>query len=176
MVDKKTYYAGLRAKRKEAKVLAESGQFQIPMGISWTGYVFCKLQMKNLGLQGEPWIDMKTFKGWTEAGFKVKKGEKSQVKGLTRLKSGSKGADDDDGYVFPKVYHLFHSSQVEPLGATVESKQENKLEQEAKTIQEMDNLQALQYEQEQENELAISEPVLICINQWRPIIAKGFAF
>jgi len=34
MVDKKTYYAGLRAKRKEAKVLAESGQFQIPMGIS----------------------------------------------------------------------------------------------------------------------------------------------
>lgn len=112
---------------------------------------------------------MKTFKGWTEAGFKVKKGEKSQVKGLTRLKSGSKGADDDDGYVFPKVYHLFHSSQVEQLGVVQEIKQElaqeNKLEQEAKTIQEMDNLQALQYEQEQENELAISEPVLICINQ-----------
>jgi hypothetical protein len=46
----------------------------------------------------------------------VKKGEKSKLHGVTWIVSGEKdGEDGDDKIMYPKSYHLFHSSQVEEV-------------------------------------------------------------
>ena len=131
MVDKKTYYANMRKKRKQAKELSEKitplerEELQkihevIPQ-MSDTGYMFCKIQMKNEGLEWLPGLDTKTYKGRKDLGFKVKKWQKSIIKGFTRVKTKNKEwEDDDDGYMYPKVYHLFHTSQVEALDENVQ--------------------------------------------------------
>lgn len=70
--------------------------------------------MEKLGLEGTPYVDTKTFKGWKESGFKVKKGEHSQINGMTFLIL----KDEEESlikHVVPKVYHLFHSSQVQAI-------------------------------------------------------------
>lgn len=35
--------------------------------------MFCKIGMKQAGLEGTPGIDMRTFKKWRDVGYKVKK-------------------------------------------------------------------------------------------------------
>jgi hypothetical protein len=87
--------------------------------ISKTSFLFVRLQMKELGLSGIPYLDCKTFEGWKRSGFQVKRGEKSALKGMTWIhaekdKEASKDAESKER-VYPKVYHLFHKSQVEAV-------------------------------------------------------------
>lgn len=118
----KEYYNGLREKWKEAKVLSQSiteldkeqllkVQSQVPT-MSATGFFFCQSQMKHLWLEWLPWIDCKTFKGWKDCWFQVRKWEKSQIFGITRI---STIGEEDEKHMYPKVYHLFHTSQVEAI-------------------------------------------------------------
>ena len=80
--------------------------------MSWMGYMFCKRQMENLWLEWLPWLDTKTFEGWKKMWFIVKKGEHAKIHWLTWVAV----KDEDDAYRYPKVYNLFHTSQVEPIG------------------------------------------------------------
>ena len=119
---KRKYFKGLRDRWNQAKQdLTAEKICEIEaiikthgMNISNTGFFFVSLQMKRQGLDGLPYLDAKTFKGWLDNGFRVRKGEKSTLSGITWIGTG-KGEDDDDqsGYVFPKQYHLFHRSQVD---------------------------------------------------------------
>jgi hypothetical protein len=61
---------------------------------------------------GTPYIDFKTFKGWQSAGFKVKKGSKSVYSSVSFPRTKDKDGTEKS---FPKVYYLFHFSQVEPI-------------------------------------------------------------
>ena len=99
--------------RFEAMLNETGGQF------SYYSYYFTLLDMRALGLAGSPYIDTKTFNKWREAGFKVKKGEKSKIRGIVWMHPITKKENgesvEDDSFLYPKVYHLFHSSQVEAL-------------------------------------------------------------
>ena len=124
---KKDYFKALRSnwqKNKEASqndadmkakydaIRAESPTYSI----SYTGFYFAAMQMQAQGLDGIPYIDAKTFNGWRDAGFKVKKGEHSKIDGITWVSTGSNedGAEDEKK-LFPKRYALFHKTQVETL-------------------------------------------------------------
>lgn len=98
---------------EKAKAIFEASGLQ---GVSFISFQIVKAQMEELGLEGLPYIDTKTFQGWKQSGFKVKKGEKSKIHGITWI-GGNKNNNDeeDDDYIFPKVYHLFHKSQVEEI-------------------------------------------------------------
>lgn len=129
--EKKAYLKQLRNHWKETKkLLSEDKINEIQaiiashgMNISAMGFFFVSLQLKKLGLDGLPYLDAKTYKGWKENGFHVKKGEKSQISGITWINVGGDDdpdiadkdhkATDDGGFMFPKEYHLFHRSQVE---------------------------------------------------------------
>ena len=120
---KQAYFKDLREQWQKAKELAETdeitaayqeAQAKIGGDISPTAFLMIKEQMEVQGLEGTPYIDAKTFNGWKESGFKVKKGEKSKLHGITWIKSKSKN-DDDEDYIYPKRYGLFHKSQVEPI-------------------------------------------------------------
>ena len=77
------------------------------------------MQAQVLGLDGLPYLDFKTYDGWKGMGFQVKRGEKSPVFSLTWI--GAKGEDGEevsDGQRWPKLTHLFHSSQVEAMDIT----------------------------------------------------------
>ena len=84
------------------------------MNISGMGFMFIRLQMEKQGLDGIPYLDAKTYKGWLENGFRVRKGEKSTLHGITWV---GVGGDYEDGgsydYMMPRQYNLFHRSQVE---------------------------------------------------------------
>jgi hypothetical protein len=124
---KKEYFAKLRERWAENKKRAEDdtearGKYDAIVaeapsyGISYYSFYLTLQAMKANGWDGTPYIDTKTFKGWKEAGFIVKKGEKSKIDGITWLEIKDKEAgDDDDGFLLPKLYHLFHRSQVEAL-------------------------------------------------------------
>ena len=76
--------------------------------------------MQAQQLEGIPYLDARTFQGWKECGFMVRKGEHSTLSGITWIKAttGSESAEpgeEEKGFVFPKEYHLFHRSQVEPI-------------------------------------------------------------
>ena len=117
---KKQYFQTLRKDWQKAKTLSKTSRFEAlfaeasrnGLRVSSTGFTFCKVQMDKLGLEGTPYIDTKTFKAWKESGFIVKKGERSKIKGVTFIK---KDEEDDDAYMFPKMYSLFHRTQVEPI-------------------------------------------------------------
>ena len=81
---------------------------------SSTAITLVHRQMQALKLDGLPHVDCKTYKGWKHSGFTVRKGEKSCIHGVTFVKR-AKDDDDDDTFAFPKMYHLFHRSQVEVL-------------------------------------------------------------
>ena len=126
----KEYYNSMREKWREAKQLSQSieeldredllkVQMSVPT-MSATWFMFCRMQMRNLWLEWLPWIDCKTFKGRKDFWFRVKKWETSKITGLTWVRVG----DEDDSYVYPKIYHLFHTSQVEPLYKTADEKNE----------------------------------------------------
>ena len=125
--EKAEYFEKLRKEWDRSKELAASDKVAEALfretrlkGISFTGFYFVLKQMKRLRMDGLPHIDCKTFNGWRENGFKVKKNSKSKIQGITWI-----GIERDEGeveteneeskYLYPKVYHLFHKSQVEPL-------------------------------------------------------------
>jgi len=119
---KAEYFKTLRAKWQTAKKIADSNEadefkaiiLNHGLNVSMTGFILVKSQMDTLGLDGLPYLDCKTFMGWKENGFKVCKGEKSQISGITWIGVTKKDEDDETktGYSMPKAYHLFHRSQV----------------------------------------------------------------
>ena len=123
---KQDYLKSLRKRWQESKSLADSdaslkqlheAAFATGAPIqSYYSFAFVAIQMKSQGLSGFPYVDMKTFQGWKENGFKVAKGEHSTADGIVWLSPTYKDADGneakDTDYVFPKVYKLFHRSQV----------------------------------------------------------------
>lgn len=120
--EKTAYFKSLRERWAKNKALAESDidakkafeamQAESPGGISYTGYYFTLLQMRDQKLDGIPYIDCKTFQGWKQAGFQVKKGEHSKIEGITWIASKN---DKEEENIYPKVYKLFHKTQVEPI-------------------------------------------------------------
>jgi hypothetical protein len=128
---KKEYFANLRARWNTNKSLATAdtgarAQYdamaaESPSGtISYFSFYFTLMDMRRNGLDGLPYIDAKTYQGWKDAGFTVKKGQKSPLSGITWIMVGSNdkdGIEDEDGngYLIPKQYALFHRSQVEPI-------------------------------------------------------------
>jgi len=126
--EKKKYFEDLRLDWQRSKALAENDLKAEALyresgltGVSYFSFYYVLKQMKALKLKGLPYVDCKTFKGWLENGYKVKKGEKSKLQGITWLgvKEDSKVASSKDKekikFLYPKVYHLFHKSQVEEL-------------------------------------------------------------
>ena len=125
---KRKYYADLRARWAESKKLSETKAMKSIIrevqatGIKVSPYsiAFTAMQMKEKKLDGLPVVDAKTFQGWLESGFRVLKGEKSIVQGITWISTQKKQDEEDKdtpptGYVMPKVYNLFHRSQVEAI-------------------------------------------------------------
>jgi hypothetical protein len=125
---KKEYFANLREQWKVAKQSADIDEIKAiiqnhGLNISPFSFAFVSMQMKALGFDGLPYLDCKIFQGWKENGFIVKKGEKSKIDGLTWLhpthketnETGKIEKTENTDYLFPKVYHLFHRSQTEPI-------------------------------------------------------------
>ena len=122
---KAKYFKELRARWKVSKEMADKdetakalyreagGQF------SYYSFYFTLMDMRRLGYDGLPYVDCKTFNGWREAGFRVMKGEKSKISGIVWIHpkgKNEKGEEVDvDESVYPKIYHLFHKSQVEAI-------------------------------------------------------------
>jgi hypothetical protein len=127
--EKHEYFVALREEWQKSKLLAENDMEAEALfreagekGTSYNGFYFVYKQMKALKLEGLPYVDSKTFQGWRQNGFKVKKGEKSKIYGITwmavkRDNKENKTDEDDIDYMYPKVYHLFHRSQVEEVEA-----------------------------------------------------------
>jgi len=122
--EKREYFKKLRENWNRAKqLLTEDKIKEIDaiiathgMNISQTGFMFVSMQMADLELDGLPYLDAKTYQGWKDNGFQVRKGEKSKIKGVTWI--GIKSENDEienKDYVFPKEYHLFHRTQVESI-------------------------------------------------------------
>jgi len=119
--DKKAYYKNLRAQWSVAKETADTDHITAiirnhGLNISVTGFAFVQAQMNAQGLEGLPYLDMKTFHGWKENGFKVQKGQHSTATGLTWVTVGAKKEATEetnkDAYKMPRSYNLFHRSQV----------------------------------------------------------------
>ena len=117
----KEFYQKLRKQQEGAKEQSKDKKEEINaiiknhgLDISQTSFVMVENQMIKKGFTGIPYLDMKTFKKWQENGFIVKRGEKSEVKGIVWLDIKDKKTGEDK-MVFPKVYHLFHNSQVEKI-------------------------------------------------------------
>lgn len=129
--EKRAYVKGLRDRWQAAKKMAmeddtkgiEAIIASHGMNISLTGYMIIAKQMQDQGLDGLPYLDAKTYKGWIENGFRVVKGEKSTLDGITWISCTTKIekpklVDGDEGlYMIPKGYHLFHRSQVQAIPA-----------------------------------------------------------
>ena len=123
--ERQAYYKALRERWQAAKNVGNEDEVKAVMmqhglNFSFRSYMFVKLQMNALNLDGIPYVDAKTFMGWKENGFMVRKGEKSQIDGLTWIAVNGKeteapaeGEDEKHGFVMPKCYHLFHRTQVE---------------------------------------------------------------
>lgn len=126
---KRQYFKGLREQWKARKALADQDinareryqaiQAEAGGNFSYYSFYFTLCDMQAQKLDGNPYVDCKTFNGWRASGFKVKKGEKSKVSGIVWLSPVSKdketGKEIDSDYVYPKIYHLFHRTQVEAL-------------------------------------------------------------
>ena len=115
------YLRELREQWRESKALAEADKIGEALfresglkGVSYYGFMFVHYQMKSQGLDGLPYIDMKTFKGWRESGFRVQKGERSTADGITWIGvGGDPEIDEDYDYMVPKAYKLFHRTQTD---------------------------------------------------------------
>ena len=119
---KKQYFAGLRDQWTEAKKLLTEEKIEFVDALIRThglkcsrmSFFFTYLSMQDLGLDGVPYIDAKTFQGWRDNGFMVRKGEKSKLSGITWIRPGEDKADVESAdFMFPKKYRLFHRSQVD---------------------------------------------------------------
>lgn len=86
--------------------------------ISTVNFALVLKQMQNQGLTGLPYIDAKTYGKWQEEGYQVIKGSKSTLDGITWISINNKSKDNDNKeeveneYLMPKVFKLFHRSQV----------------------------------------------------------------
>lgn len=117
----------LRAKWSEAKkTITQEEQESISkfiadnaLKISPLSYFIVSQQMKAQDLDGIPYRDAKTFKGWKSQGLCVKKGQHSFATGITWRTAKTKDENgkwvdsEDTGFVVPMGYKLFHRSQVE---------------------------------------------------------------
>jgi len=120
--EKSKYFSSLRQRWQESKKLAETDKMQAIIreveatGLKVSPYsiVFTAIEMEAKKLDGLPVVDAKTFYGWKSSGYKVKKGSKSVISGVTWVKA-NEGEDEKESYVMPKVYRLFHRSQVEKI-------------------------------------------------------------
>lgn len=124
---KQEYFKTLRAKWiliKEAlsqELIDEYKAVILSHGLKISPYSFAYVlaQMKKACYDGLPYLDCKTYSKWQECGFKVRKGEKSKVKGITWIGAFKDGQDPQDGsepdFMYPKEYALFHKSQVEAI-------------------------------------------------------------
>ena len=121
---KKAYFKSLRDRWQESKKLAENDEEAKALyketggNFSYVSFYMTLIDMRAAGLEGTPYIDCKTFNKWKEAGFQVKKGEKSTIKGMSWISPTYKddeGNEVEDDYMYPKVYSLFHRSQVEAI-------------------------------------------------------------
>jgi len=127
---KKEYYGKIKQEWREAKQIAEKDKGRLEKavalmkieGISLTGFALIERQMQEQGLEGLPVLDAKTYAKWKEAGYAVKKGEHSTLHGVTFIQPKNKDEKETKSsridtpiYMLPKVYKLFHRSQVEPL-------------------------------------------------------------
>ena len=118
--EKQAYFKNLREEWKKSKELADQDEtakalFRETGGkYSYTGFYFTLQQMRAEKLDGIPYIDAKTFKGWKETGFIVKKGEKSKLSGITWIDAHA-DQEDAEKLLYPKVYHLFHRTQIEAI-------------------------------------------------------------
>jgi len=119
---KQKYFKDLRARWKESKALADKDEVvkalhrEVSGDFSYYSFYFTLMEMRKLKYDGIPYVDCKTFNGWKCAGFQVRKGEKSKLSGITWI--GSDPDPDKDGkdkFVYPKMYKLFHKSQVEKI-------------------------------------------------------------
>jgi len=133
--EKAAYFKGLRDRWNEIKkavtekeldeikaIILEHG-----LNVSPYSYAFTASQMRARGLDGIPYLDCKTFMGWKDRGFQVRKGEKSEISGIVWIGPDADGSEpkeeraqgelkfkaDKRPPVFPRNYHLFHRSQVE---------------------------------------------------------------
>lgn len=124
---KNQYFAQLRAEWRKSKELAENDEAAKALHreverttnskYSYWSFYFTLQDMRALGLDGLPYIDCKTFLGWKQSGFKVKKGEKSKIRGIVWMSfEKDENGEEDDMFMYPKIYHLFHKSQVELAG------------------------------------------------------------
>ena len=121
--EKKEYFNSLRQRWATNKALAESdttarAKYEAILAetpnykISYANFYFISQEMKRQKMDGLPYVDAKTFKGWNEAGYMVKKGQHSTLEGITWLEVKS---EDADSFLVPKAYKLFHRKQVEAI-------------------------------------------------------------
>lgn len=121
---RRAYFKKLRDSWQNAKNHAEDhkAEFEAIMinhglNFSLTAYAFVLQQMQEQGLEGIPYLDVKTYAGWKESGFKVKKGERSILSSIVWLKNEKKGENEEESnYTFPKATALFHKNQTEMIG------------------------------------------------------------
>lgn len=117
---KQEYFKNLRDRWTTSKALADKDDTakalynEVGGDFSYYSFYWTLADMKNLGLEGIPYVDVKTFKGWKDAGFTVKKGEKSKLSGITWLPVKDKDGEETE-YMVPKEYRLFHKTQVEEI-------------------------------------------------------------
>ena len=128
---KTAYYQSLRNRWQATKNVGNEDEIKAVMmergmNFSVRSYILVDMQLRALGLEGIPYVDTKTYQGWKESGYQVKKSEKSQIDGITWIavhgKEIEEPTDEDTGngkagYAMPKAYALFHRSQVEELRA-----------------------------------------------------------
>lgn len=120
--ERRAYNKTLRERWQKSKQLAlnddkaKALHREAAPNMSYMGFYFTYMQMKSKGLDGLPHVDCKTYKGWKAAGFQVKRGEHATIEGITWIHPKSKNKQgevvEDDDRIFPKVYKLFHRSQV----------------------------------------------------------------
>lgn len=96
----------LDARKRFEAIESEAGK------ISYYSFYFTLQDMIRNKFEGNPYVDTKTYQGWKQSGFKVKKGEKSKIDGITWMDIGK---ENEDKILVPKIYHLFHKTQVEPI-------------------------------------------------------------
>ena len=120
--EKKEYFKGLRERWQAVKDGVTSGQLddikaviaEHGLNVSPWSYMFTAQSMKHNGYDGIPYLDCKTFLGWKDRGFMVRKGEKSKITGITWVSVTTKDGEDE-AFKMPKEYHLFHRSQVDAV-------------------------------------------------------------
>lgn len=119
--EKNAYFKSLRERWNKSKKLAEGDEVakalyqEVGGDFSYASFYFTLMEMKAKKLDGVPYIDCKTFNGWRQAGFMVKKGEKSKIDGIVWLHPKDKDGEDDEDNIYPKIYKLFHKSQVDKI-------------------------------------------------------------